>query len=198
MWSTGAGGPEGLRPGTVDAALPATCPTATDSSNTPALPQSGTEQGTAVRATALSPSRRRALTPAALHLFPAPRTRSTLTAPYACSASSPRAPHIRRMRFPAPPAGNCSLVTEIPRILRPCSRRPRRKPGCQNSRIPGAGLGGGTPSSGTRRAQRPSFREEAGQGQGAGAGSTGFDPGRCTRGMDPPHPRAEALSPPAR
>lgn len=179
----------------------------TNSSNTPALPQSGTEQGTAARPTALRPSRpsrpsrrsrRRALTPAALHLFPAPRTRSTLTAPYACSSSSRRAPHIRRMRVPALPAGDCSLVTEIPRILRPCSRRPRRKPGCQNSRIPGAGLGGGTPSSGTRRAQRPSFREEAGQGQGSGAGSTGFDPGRCTRGMDPRHPRAEALSLPAR
>lgn len=168
---------------------------------TPNPPQSLTEQSAAAEP---RPSGRHIAAPSHLQSsvsFPPARPRPTHAQyqPRAVRMLLLSAPlHARRMRVHALTAGKCSLVAECPRIQWPRSRRPRRKLGGQKSRIPGAGRREGTRGSGTARALRRDFGEEARQGKGAGAGSPGFEPGRCTRGMDPRHPRAEVLSPPAR
>lgn len=102
-------GREGLRPGTVDPTLLATCLTVSDSSNTPTPPQSVRRHDPL----AVTPPRPHTCNP---YPFPA-REAPPHAAQYRCRALRmlrllPAPPHVKRMRVHALAAGSCSLVRD--------------------------------------------------------------------------------------
>lgn len=120
-WQTGAEGPEGLRPCTVSPA-PGDLPHS-DQQQQHSHPKSQREKGAAVRSYSPQDVTARALTPAALLVFPAraapPPARAAPARHHALRMlrllSAP--PHVKRMRAHALAAGNCSLATDIPTNL---------------------------------------------------------------------------------